>query len=334
MRKIGDCAWCNSGIYNSNYDSANGYKFCSRSHRLEWENSWKTKAQPKPIIKEVEKEVEKIVHIKSGPTADEIRAKSEAEEIRALRRQEEDRQNHIRKREIELIQAKKSPEQLRAEGEARAKKIRAESEAEAVRIQKMTEQKLRLEREKHQNDLEKSREGERQDKEFIKAMFKYWYLWVPIIFSIVYWFYSTDQEIEKNKKDASEINIQLETIEDKLKLEIEKGNKEKALILANQLVHPIHEIYPEKGENFWNEVYYDTYWDKKREDYKKMIFNENPANELKNQKSSDSKKEAKEIVSETIKQIDEHENDMNQTENDINQTEKEINENLDDEYIN
>lgn len=323
MRKIGDCAWCNSGIYNSNYDSANGFKFCSRSHRLEWENSWKSKTQPKPIIKEVEK----IVHVKSGPTADEIRAKSKADEIRVLRRQEEDRQNHIRKREIERIQATKTPEQLRAEGEARAKKIKAESEAEAIRIQKMTEQKLRLEKEKHQNDIEKSREGERQDKEFIKAMFKYWYLWVPVFVIIVYWFYSTDQEIEQNKKDAIQINMQLETIEDRLKAEIEKGNKEKALDLANQLMHPIHELYPEKGENFWDEVYYDTYWNKKREEYKKIIFNENSGHESKNEKLTDTKKEVKEIVPETIEQIDEQKND-------IDQIEKEIKENLETEYIN
>lgn len=76
-----------------------------------------------------------------------------------------------------------------------------------------------------------------------------------------------------NKKDASEINLKLERIEDQVKLAIQEGNKEKALDLANQLVHPLHtDDETKKFDAFSGYPKYDEEWTKKREEYKDQIM--------------------------------------------------------------
>jgi hypothetical protein len=44
------------------------------------------------------------------------------------------------------------------------------------------------------------------------------------------------------------------------------------LVLTNQLVHPLNEVYEGKG-TMWESEYYDQYWNKKREEYKNIILN-------------------------------------------------------------
>lgn len=77
-----------------------------------------------------------------------------------------------------------------------------------------------------------------------------------------------------NAKEGAEINLKLEGIEDQIKLAIQEGNKEKALELTNQLVHPLHEKWEEQSKfDSWNGYpYYDEWWSKKRQEYKEQIM--------------------------------------------------------------
>lgn len=79
--------------------------------------------------------------------------------------------------------------------------------------------------------------------------------------------YSTNQT-----EEAKKINSQLEQIEDSVRIYINEGNYDRALVLTNQLVHPLNEVYEGKG-TMWESEYYDQYWNKKREEYKNIILN-------------------------------------------------------------
>lgn len=74
--------------------------------------------------------------------------------------------------------------------------------------------------------------------------------------------------------EGAEINAKLEQIEDQVKIAIADGNRDKALALANQLVHPLHEKWEDDSKfSGWNGYpYYDEWWSQKREDYKSQIF--------------------------------------------------------------
>ena len=76
-----------------------------------------------------------------------------------------------------------------------------------------------------------------------------------------------------NEKNGAEISLKLEAIEDQVKLAIQSGDKEKALQLANQLVHPLHAEDKAQPFNTWSGYpKYDEEWNKKRQDYKDQIM--------------------------------------------------------------
>lgn len=79
-------------------------------------------------------------------------------------------------------------------------------------------------------------------------------------------------------RKAKELNTQLEQIEVKIQLLMKDGDSEKALELINQLVHPDHSVWEGKGEGWFNEVYYDEYWDKRRQELKDKILIEDSKN--------------------------------------------------------
>lgn len=78
---------------------------------------------------------------------------------------------------------------------------------------------------------------------------------------------------KSNTKSGTEINLKLEGIEDQVKIAIQEGNKEKALKLVNQLIHPLHEDDKTKHFDSWNGYpKFDEEWNKKREEYKEQIM--------------------------------------------------------------
>jgi hypothetical protein len=97
---------------------------------------------------------------------------------------------------------------------------------------------------------------------------------IPVLILAIVFFIYSNNEMTKQKNEAVRINLELEQIEDSVKLYINSKNYDRALILTNQLVHPLHELYEGKG-SVWEGEYYNVYWDKKREEYKNIIFKEN-----------------------------------------------------------
>lgn len=74
--------------------------------------------------------------------------------------------------------------------------------------------------------------------------------------------------------EGAEINKKLEAIEIRLELAISSGDREKALDLVGQLVHPLHEEWEDQSKwDAWKGFpYYDDWWTKKRESYKEKIL--------------------------------------------------------------
>jgi hypothetical protein len=84
---------------------------------------------------------------------------------------------------------------------------------------------------------------------------------------------------KSNMGDAMKINSELELIEDSVKIYIINKNYDKALLLANKLVHSSHENMEHLEFDTWNGYpKFDEYWTKKREVYKKIIFNKGSLN--------------------------------------------------------
>ena len=111
------------------------------------------------------------------------------------------------------------------------------------------------------------------DREFINGIKKYWFVWVPIVAIGLYWLIQANQASEDLEAKSKQINLKLESIEDQIKIELKNGNKDEALALTNQLVHPYHEIYTGTEENWYSDPkYYDEYWNEKRKFYKNKIL--------------------------------------------------------------
>ena len=76
-----------------------------------------------------------------------------------------------------------------------------------------------------------------------------------------------------SKQNDIKISQQLEQIEDKVRLSIQSGDKEKALDLVNQLIHPSHkDMETQKFDTWHGYPKYDEYWAQKREKYKEQIL--------------------------------------------------------------
>ncbi|MCE2712075.1 MAG: hypothetical protein LW688_05990 [Cryomorphaceae bacterium] len=118
-------------------------------------------------------------------------------------------------------------------------------------------------------------EDDISDREFINGVKKYWFIWVPIVILGIFWLVQSSNETEEIEKKSKQLNLKLESIEDQINIELKNGNRDKALGLTNQLVHPYHEIYAGTEENWYSDPkYYDEYWNEKRKFYKNKIINE------------------------------------------------------------
>jgi hypothetical protein len=98
------------------------------------------------------------------------------------------------------------------------------------------------------------------------------------------------------KQDALKTHSELELYEDSLILCIQNKQFEKAIEYANKLKHPMHEDMENMEFDAWNGYpKYDEYWDKKREEYKNLIFSERATETVpKPNKSSKKNKSVKE----------------------------------------
>lgn len=153
------------------------------------------------------------------------------------------------------------------EAEEREKKAQADLEREKFEYQKSQEEKAA--RKAKANQLR------REGKPFLAFIVEYQYaviaaVAIPVVAAA---FFFMMQSSENESAEATRINIELEQIEDSVKLYIKEKNFDRALVLANKLVHPIGIVYEGKGTE-WEPMYYDQYWDQKREEYKEIILAE------------------------------------------------------------
>lgn len=153
------------------------------------------------------------------------------------------------------------------EAEEREKKAQADLEREKFEYQKSQEEKAA--RKAKANQLR------REGKPFLAFIVEYQYaviaaVAIPVV-AVAFFFMM--QSSENESAEATRINIELEQIEDSVKLYIKEKNFDRALVLANKLVHPIGIVYEGKGTE-WEPMYYDQYWDQKREEYKEIILAE------------------------------------------------------------
>lgn len=167
-----------------------------------------------------------------------------------------------------------------------------EVDYEAIAFANAEKAKAELEKQKHedemalkrrQQELEEKKERQKRADELRaqgKGMQAFFVehataLGLGFIITLIVLFFGYQALSSKsNAKEAAEINLKLEAIEDQIKLAIQDGNKEKALELTNQLVHPIHEKWEERSkfDAGFGYPYYDEYWAEKREKYKEEIL--------------------------------------------------------------
>lgn len=126
---------------------------------------------------------------------------------------------------------------------------------------------------RHQIEMEKQAAIEKSNQEFFDSVKKNWKIIIAgVIVSVI----GVGVFIHFNnlsKQNDIKLSQQLEKIEDKVKLSIQSGDKEKALDLTNQLIHPSHkDMETQKFDTWHGYPKFDEYWTKKREKYKEEIM--------------------------------------------------------------
>lgn len=149
-----------------------------------------------------------------------------------------------------------------------------------------------------------------------------------LVVGIALFLFVSSYNKKSNQSDALKINQELEQIEDSVKIYINNKKFDKALVLANKLVHNSHEDMEQMEFDTWSGYpKFDEYWTKKREEYKKIIFNKGSLNT--EQPNVDNKK-VEETKSEEVEQTPTEEDKFIYSESDTLNNQ----EGLDDEYKN
>ncbi|WP_395654762.1 hypothetical protein [Flavobacterium sp.] len=136
-------------------------------------------------------------------------------------------------------------------------------------VQKSAEQ-IRAE---HEVEMAERVAVAKADKEFFDSIKKNWKAIVVAAIVIAISIGVFNYFNNNSKQNDAKLSQQLEQIEDNVKLAIQAGDKEKALNLANQLIHYSHKDMESQKYNTWSGYpKYDEYWSKKREEYKTQIL--------------------------------------------------------------
>jgi hypothetical protein len=195
---------------------------------------------------------------------------------------------------------------------------------EEVKVRAEQEARERAERKQRANELRS------QGKNFQAFLveFQNGVIGVSVVLGLALFFFFFTQNQKSNMADAMKINSELEQIEDSVKIYINNKKFDKALVLANKLVHNSHEDMEQMEFDTWSGYpKFDEYWTKKREEYKKIIFNKGSLNT--EQPNVDNKK-VEETKSEEVEQTPTEEDKFIYSESDTLNNQ----EGLDDEYKN
>lgn len=154
---------------------------------------------------------------------------------------------------------------------------------ERQRLIDIEEAKVRAEKEAREKAERKQRANElrSQGKNFQAFLveFQNGVIAGSLVVGIALFMFVSSYNKKSNQSDALKINQELEQIEDSVKIYINNKNFDKALVLANKLVHNSHEDMEQMEFDTWSGYpKFDEYWTKKREEYKKIIFNKGSLN--------------------------------------------------------
>lgn len=203
---------------------------------------------------------------------------------------------------------------------------------ERQRLIDIEEAKVRAEKEAREKAERKQRANElrSQGKNFQAFLveFQNGVIAVSVVLGLALFFFFFIQNKESNKADAMKINSELEIIEDSVKIYINDKKYDKALELANKLVHNSHENMEHLEFDAWSGYpKFDEYWTKKREEYKKIIFNKGSLN---TEQPNIEKPKVEQTESEEVEQMPAEEDKFIYSESDTLNNQ----EGLDDEYKN
>lgn len=160
----------------------------------------------------------------------------------------------------------------------------ATAKAEQARIElesKKHEGELALRRRQQDEEEAKSKRKRadelRSQGKTVQAVFVEFGMWIGIgvaVISIVGFVGFSIFESKSTAREGAVINQKLEAIEDQVRLAIEAGDRDRAMDLVSQLVHPLHEQWEDqsKWDSWKGFPYYDDLWSQKREGYKKDIL--------------------------------------------------------------
>lgn len=160
----------------------------------------------------------------------------------------------------------------------------ATAKAEQARIElesKKHEGELALRRRQQDEEEAKSKRKRadelRSQGKTVQAVFVEFGMWIGIgvaVISIVGFVGFSIFESKSTAREGAVINQKLEAIEDQVRLAIEAGDRDRAMDLVSQLVHPLHEEWEDqsKWDSWKGFPYYDDWWTRKREAYKKDIL--------------------------------------------------------------
>ncbi len=195
-------------------------------------------------------------------------------------------------------------EENRISREARwAEKDRQRESDERQRLIDIQEQRLRDERDAKERAERRARANElrSQGKNFQAFLveFQNGVIAGSVIIGFALFFFFFNLYKDGNKADAMKINSELEQIEDSVKIYINNKNYDKALLLANKLVHSSHEDMEHLDFDAWSGYpKFDEYWTKKREEYKKIILNKGGLNSDEKTLENSKEENSENIVSE------------------------------------
>lgn len=210
----------------------------------------------------------------------------------------------------------------------------AELERKAIRDERqrlidIEEAKVRAEKEARERAerMQRANELRSQGKNFQAFLveFQNGVIVGSFVIGIALFLFISSYNKKSNQSDALKMNQELEQIEDSVKIYINNRDFDKALILANKLVHNSHEDMEQMEFDTWHGYpKFDEYWSKKREEYKKIIFSKYSLNSEK--RIGEKTKVEKRKIQETP--VSQDENINNESDSINNQ------EGLDDEYRN
>jgi hypothetical protein len=160
----------------------------------------------------------------------------------------------------------------REKREAKLEEIRLKAEIEEREAKALSEKLAKQKAERKQKANELRNQGKNFQAflvEFQNGVILGVMLLSFIIFLIVFSFNTSSKT-----NNAKAIHLELELIEDSIKLYIQNKDFDKALILSNKLNHPLKANMEHLEFDSWSGYpKYDEYWAKKKEEYKRIILN-------------------------------------------------------------